>query len=103
MNKPNSPNNFIQQQDTLKYNNSKTEELTKSALCIKFCNLRSIVNKYDYVLSYLNSNKDTDILFIAETWLNSSIEDAAIWPPGYNIMREDRSSSTGGGVCLYNL
>ena len=70
------------------------------SLCINFCNLRSIVNKCDYVSNYLRSNLNVDMLFVTETWLTPLISDAAVCPDGYNIIRTDRSSSKGGGVCV---
>lgn len=40
------------------------------------------------------------VLSVNETWLDSSIPDANIFIPGYNVHRRDRTTH-GGGVCLY--
>ena len=39
--------------------------------------------------------------FITETWLNENIDDAAVQIHGYSLIRCDRKSRTGGGVCAY--
>ena len=77
-----------------------TTPQTNNTLCIQLCNLRSIVNKYDYVSNHLKINSNVDILFITETWLTPLVSDAAVCPDGFSIMRADRSSSKGGGVCI---
>lgn len=66
--------------------------------CFLF-NSRSIVNKLLLLHSFVCSNSP-DIVFITETWLNSKILNAEIvggYP--YNVIRSDRSSQRGGGVC----
>lgn len=42
---------------------------------------------------------DPNIVAITETWLDLSVLDNEIVPPGYNIFRKDRGSR-GGGVAL---
>ena len=55
---------------------------------------------------YLNCINGTyDIIIITETWLNSSVHDAEICPPDYNLYRLDRNPSNsvfknGGGVLI---
>ena len=41
---------------------------------------------------------DFDIICLAVTWLNNSINDHEILPTGYNIYRHDRAGRTGGGT-----
>ena len=77
-----------------------TVSQTNNTLCIHLCNLRSIVNKYDYVSNHLKVNSNVDILFVTETWLTPLVSDAAVCPDGFSIMRADRSSSKCGGVCV---
>jgi hypothetical protein len=40
-----------------------------------------------------------DIICGTETWIDNSIKDSQIFPPGYNIYRNDRNLN-GGGVLL---
>lgn len=46
-------------------------------------------------------NSKLDIVCISETWLNKSISDEVIAIDGYNIIRNDRTHSQGGGICVY--
>ncbi len=41
------------------------------------------------------------IICITETWLSANIPDANVSIPGYNLFRQDRVHTTGGGVCVY--
>ncbi|CAH3132249.1 unnamed protein product, partial [Pocillopora meandrina] len=47
------------------------------------------------------SNNDIDIISINETKLNESIQDHEVHIPGYEIIRRDRLTKGGGGVCFY--
>ena len=38
---------------------------------------------------------------VGKTWLNDTISDSEVSIDGYDIIRNDRVSSRGGGVCLY--
>lgn len=42
-----------------------------------------------------------DVLAVSESWLNSSVTNAAVEIEGYKLTRLDRLRKTGGGVCLY--
>ncbi len=42
-----------------------------------------------------------DIAGITETWLSSSVPDTAINIPGYTTIRNDRTTTIGGGVSIY--
>lgn len=47
------------------------------------------------------SSKTPDAVFISETWLNSTHQDAVLGVNGYKLFRNDRSSSRrGGGVAI---
>ena len=39
--------------------------------------------------------------FITETWLNQNIDDEAVQIHGYSLIRRDRKSRAGAGVCAY--
>lgn len=61
-------------------------------------NARSIVNKRVELASRLSS-VSFDLVAVTETWLDSSINSAEIFPSTYHVHRKDRSRS-GGGVLL---
>ncbi len=41
-----------------------------------------------------------DVFAISETWLDDSIKDSEICPPGYTVFRNDRNRN-GGGVAIF--
>ena len=49
----------------------------------------------------LLANNDIDIISINETKLNESIQDHEVHIPRYEIIRRDRLTKGGGGVCFY--
>ena len=61
-------------------------------------NARSIVNKRVDLCSRLSSTS-FDLVAVTETWLDSSINSAEIFPGTYHVHRKDRSRN-GGGVLL---
>ena len=67
---------------------------------IAHLNICSLYPKLDQLKIILH-DKVLDILFISETWLNDTFSDMELHIPGYNFMREDRSSRRGGGLCAY--
>lgn len=52
-------------------------------------------------LRILLADNDIDLISINETKLNKSIKDSEVNIPGYNIVRRDRITNSGGGVCFY--
>ena len=78
-------------------NNYKTNY--NQCIRIDLCNVRSICNKIDLVKDYILSN-DVEFLFLTETWLSNKVKDPALCPKDYNIIRCDRTHTTGGGVLL---
>lgn len=46
-------------------------------------------------------NSAIDIICLSETWLTDNIPDSLIEIEGYNMVRNDRIYSRGGGVCIY--
>ena len=71
-------------------------------------NVRSLRNKTDEFLCNLQTNRDykhCSIFCFTETWLDATIPDSAVQPPGLIIYRSDRSrdetgKTRGGGVCF---
>lgn len=58
------------------------------------------MNKVDVLESVILSYKP-QVVVITETWLHNDISDSEIVPPGYAILRNDRSSRGGGVAILY--
>ena len=44
---------------------------------------------------------EVGLAFITETWLNENIDDGAVEIGGFSLVRRDRISRIGGGVCAY--
>ncbi len=71
-------------------------------------NARSLANKMDELRLWVATNnivKNSCVLLITETWLNSSIPDTAIELAGRTLYRHDRTTDSGknrgGGLCIY--
>ena len=62
-------------------------------------NFQSIKNKTAELGNFI-SVSDPDILIGTETWLNQTIADNEIFPPGYSLLRKDRQDGYGGGGVL---
>ena len=63
-------------------------------------NARSIINKFEE-FQLLVSQHNPYIISITESWLESNIHDSEIQLNNFNLFRNDRSGSRGGGVLLY--
>ena len=63
-------------------------------------NVRSILQKIPE-LRILFKRKNLAVIAFTETWLNDSVNNEEINIDGYKVIRNDRSSGHGGGVCLY--
>lgn len=63
-------------------------------------NVNSLSAHIDEIRILLAENP-LDILAINETKLNESNQDNEVYVPGYEIVRRDRLSDGGGGVCFY--
>ena len=63
-------------------------------------NVRSVRNKVEE-LQYVSECNRADVLCITESWLTPQIPDSAVKIPGFNLFRNDRTNTTGGGVCTY--
>lgn len=44
---------------------------------------------------------EVGLAFITETWLNENIDDSAVEIDGFTLVRRDRTTRVGGGVCAY--
>ena len=73
--------------------------------CVFLSNVCSLKNKADERFFLIQSNRDfKDCSFcFMETWLDPSIPDSAVQPPGYTLFRADRlpdlsNKSRGGGI-----
>ena len=77
--------------------------------CVFLSNDRSLKNKADELFFLIQSNrevKDCSVFCFTETWLDPSIPDSAVQPPGYTLFRADRSpdlsnKSRGGGISFF--
>ena len=71
-------------------------------------NVRSLRNKFDELLLLIQTNadfKNCSTICLTETWLDESVTDAVISPPGFTLLRADRfealsHKSKGGGICF---
>ena len=71
-------------------------------------NVRSLCNKTDEFLCNLQTNrhyKDDSVFSFTETWLEATIPDSVVQPPGLTIYRSDHScdetgKASGRGVCI---
>jgi hypothetical protein len=63
-------------------------------------NVRAIATKIDEIQQIAELNS-VGIICITETWLSANIPDSNVSIPGYNLFRQDRAHTTGGGVCVY--
>ena len=82
------------------HNTNETTRASKDTLRILNINIQSIRNK-KALLHNLVETTETDIIIGTETWLNNSIHSSEIIPTDqYNIFRNDREGSKGGGVLI---
>lgn len=80
----------------------------RNQLLVLSLNFRSILNKEEQ-LQFICSKYDPDIICITETWMDESVPAQAYIPPGYKVIRKDRSEqfkqkygrNKGGGIAVY--
>ena len=77
-------------------------------MSIHHLNCRSGVYKEEEIFNYIEEN-DPDILTMSETWMDESVSKNSHEPPGYQIIRLDRSETFketygkpghGGGIAV---
>ena len=81
---------------------------TKNEMLIIHLNARSIVNKQDE-FQLLCQQLKPDIICVTETWMDEHIPKQSLTPPGYKVLRKDRSEefkqvygkNKGGGIAVY--
>ena len=68
-----------------------------------FMNIAHLYAKYRHKTNFLADYCDSSTMFIClcETFLHEGILDSEVQIPGFIIVRSDRVSRPGGGVCLY--
>ena len=86
---------------TQEFNSSITSRPnTNNTLSLLHLNIRSIRNKFDAFLNYLQTLTHTfSIVVLTETWLNDN--DSNILIPGYNLTKFNRQNKVGGGICIF--
>ncbi len=71
---------------------------SSSSLNISVLNVRSLL-RVSAEIAGLLVDKQIDILLLCETWLDSTVRDSEVCPPGFSILRCDRNRQ-GGGVAI---
>lgn len=61
---------------------------------------RSVVNKAPELETLLLTHI-SDLITLTEAWLNSTVLDSEIIPPGYNVLGKDRGSKGEGVAVVY--
>ena len=85
--------------DSVNWFTSNVNSYYKSNLKIAYLNINSIQNKLDEVKHMLNGNL-FDILFIAETKIDSTFPNNLLSQPGYRQIRRDRQKGAGGLIAF---
>ena len=67
---------------------------------ILLSNVQSLMSKFDEFCLVLQM-KRPQIVCLTETWLCDEIDDALLYIPNYNIVRNDRKGRRGGGTAIY--
>ena len=64
-------------------------------------NIRSL-KKRDHLLQLRCLVKENcyDVFAVSESWLNSTVSNAEVEIEGYKLSRLDRTTKSGGGVCI---
>jgi len=79
----------------------KNPSITSNNFSILHFNARSLVNKIDNVINFLDELAfEFAILAVTETWANSD-NDSRLNIPGYKLYNKNRPSKRGGGVAAY--
>ena len=87
---PRIPNSRCQHQNNI----------SSKALTVGHININRLRHKTNHIQESIDQYH-LAILCISETWLDSNISDCEISIPGYRLLRTDRKSRKGGGVCIY--
>lgn len=68
-------------------------------LQIVHINVRSLLTKIDILRKYIGET-NIDVLCITESWLHTSIPDNTVSLSNFQLYRNDRMYSRGGGKCI---
>jgi hypothetical protein len=63
-------------------------------------NIHSLLNKF-HEISFILDLQLIDILVLNETWLDQNIDNNLFENSFYQMIRRDRTTSTGGGIIVY--
>lgn len=75
--------------------------------CLNLCHLNAQslcarqLSKFEEFKNCFTESK-VDIVCVTETWLNDNVNDTSIQVDGYTILRHDRKTGRGGGICVYH-
>ena len=69
-------------------------------LNVAHLNPRSLLPSMDDVIDAV-SRECIDVLGVSESWLKPSVTDEFVLIPGFSVIRNDRRSGRGGGVCVF--
>lgn len=77
-------------------------KLKHDELSFLHLNIRSIRNKFDSFLNYLNClTYKFSIIALTETWLSDDDNSHLFDIPGYSLIQLNRKNRVGGGICLF--
>ena len=95
-------NSITNYYSTLEFNDKlNANNITNTDLSLLHLNVRSMRNKFDSILNYLNSlAHDFSVIALTETWLNDN-DDETFQLPGYNLTQLNRNNKNGGGICVF--
>ena len=72
--------------------NKKVTNQVENIFVIHHLNLRGTIGKIEEVFNYIEDH-NPDMLLISESKLDESVTDTLCEPPGYRIIRKDRSEN----------
>ena len=87
---------------TLDLELNQLSHVVKPQLSPLHLNIRSLSKHFDELCHLLNSFPfQQDLFACSETWINPQVDISSLQISGYNIITDNRTFSTGGGVALY--
>ena len=81
---------------------NQLSHVVKPQLSALHLNIRSLSKHFDELCHLLNSFPfQLDLFACCETWITPQVDISSLQISGYNIITDNRTFSTGGGVALY--
>ena len=81
---------------------NQLSHVVKPQLSALHLNIRSLSKHFDELCHLLNSFPfQLDLFACSETWITPQVDISSLQISGYNIIADNRTFSTGGGVALY--